>query len=365
MKPIPSHFFVRFTTVLSSLLLASVARGEVELPDVTGVSNGRVATQTVQGEEMAVGLGTVLDSGLLKVEDNQQIMLFCSASKSGTPSGGMIVVLGPAEIDVQWEENRLTLVLQSGRLISSADGAQSDQLVFIKGATADSKRQFEMALGQGETYVSHTGDAIDIAFMSKSGGSARVVINEVDRSVPAGKRLSLRADAVDESDAAAWLQESAMDFDKLVHDLSIKSARSSRISVQTRLIDNVIAWDKYAQAENIEPEAEATKMEPEIRQVVAAVQNNVQNTTNRGGSPQTPSVQGANEVPSLSPAAVSVGGVTAVEVNNASAANLLTRTQSRGLGFNGPAQLSTPGFLGGFRNVGPSGLGAQKSIIKR
>ncbi len=356
---------LRVHAVVSAMFAACLCApvlAEVEPPAVTGISNGHAAKQTIGDETLNVGLGSMLDSGLLSVEENQKLMLFCAADKGGQHSGGVVGIIGPAEIDVQWEENKLTLLVKSGRVMTSADCPQTDQLVFIKAATSDAQRRIDSAIGQGETYLHVSGEMIEFGFESASGNSLRTVINDVDRSVGSGKKLTLRADAVEESDAGAWRDENDLDLNSLVMELSIKSARTSRIMVQTRLIDSVIAWDKYAQAENIEPETEANKMEPEIRQVVAAVQTSVLNTTNRGGSPQTPNVQGANEVPSLSPAAVSVGGVTAVEVNNASAANLLTRTQSRGLGFNGPAQLSTPGFLGGRRTIGPPGLGAEKSI---
>ncbi|MBK8269730.1 MAG: hypothetical protein IPK83_16120 [Planctomycetes bacterium] len=204
---------------------------------------------------------------------------------------------------------------------------------------------------------------IDVAFTGASDtvNSMRVKVGDAEHTIASGKRITVEAAAPVESDIGTWRSDNGLAFHQVAADLSVKSARDARVKVQGELLDTVVQWDQFAQPANIEPLPEGNNVQPEIRQNVAAVQNAVQNTTNRSGSPQTPNVQGANEVPSLSPGSISVGGVTAVNQNNAQARNLLTQTQSRGLGFNGPSRLATPGFLNGGRTVGPPGLGAQKT----
>lgn len=337
------------------LAAATSVRAEVYSPTVTGVSSGAPGLFIVDNEEEIIRLGTALESGRLTVDSDRQIMIFCEATKDDRVSGGVMIILGPAELTIDLQVDFVVFTLNSGRLITSSDVPQADQLVRIRAGSPI----VEAPLGTGETGLRVEGDTIELGFLDGS-ASLGLTIDGARRDLPSGRTLRVRGADIDESAADEWRTINGFDFKSLVSELSVRSAREARLAVQDRLLDNVIAWDKYAQAENITPESEANKPQPEIRQLAASVQANVQRNTNRGTSPQTLSVQGANEVPSLSPAAISVGGITAVEVNNTSAANLLTLTQSRGLGFNGPAQLASPGVLfGTFRFIGPSGLGAR------
>ncbi len=354
-----SHKALRYSALLVAFGLLSAwstsLSAEVFSPTVTGVSNGAPGLFIVDSEEEIIRLGTALESGRLTVAADRQIMIFCEATKDDRVSGGVMIVLGPAELTIDMQDDSVTFTMKSGRLITSSDVPQADQLVRIRAGSP----VVEAPLGTGETGLRVEGDAIELGFLDGS-ASLGLTIDGARRDLPSGRTLRIRGADIDESDADEWRTINGFDFKSLVTELSVRSAREARLAVQDRLLDNVIAWDKYAQAENITPESEANKPQPEIRQLAASVQANVQRNTNRGTSPQTLSVQGANEVPSLSPAAISVGGITAVEINNTSAANLLTLTQSRGLGFNGPAQLATPGVLfGTFRFIGPSGLGAR------
>lgn len=343
--------------------LNSSANADANAPSVTAVSNGHVGSISLDGEEKSITIGMSFDAGVLKVLPDQQVMLYCSAESDGANSGGAVIILGPAELTIDWQPERLVLEVHSGRVMASAFSSQDSQLVILKGKPTGSTVTVEAPLGEGETSMIVTPPNIDVAFTGASGSvkSMRVKVGEAEHMIAAGKRITVEAAAPVESDIGNWRSDNGLAFHQVAADLSVKSARDARVKVQGELLDTVVQWDQFAQPANIEPLPEGNNVQPEIRQNVAAVQNAVQNTTNRSGSPQTPNVQGANEVPSLSPGSISVGGVTAVNQNNAQARNLLTQTQSRGLGFNGPSRLATPGFLNGGRTVGPPGLGAQKA----
>lgn len=357
-----SQFFGRPSRLLVvGLLAASCSPGlaEVKSPTVTAVSNGNVATLLIDNEEKLITLGMGLDAGVLKVQADQQVMLYCSADGGG----GAVIFVGPAEVSIDWQPERLTLTIHSGRAMATGMASQDAQAVFLKGLPAGATAGVEAALGEGEMSLLVNPPMIDVAFTGATDKvqSMQIRIGEQPRELVSGRRLSIGAAEPLESELGTWRRDNGLNFHDVASDLSVKSARDARVKVQSELLDTVVQWDQFAQPANIEPIPEGSNTQPEIRQNVAAVQNAVQNTSNRSGSPQTPNVQGANEVPSLSPGAISVGGVTAVNQNNAQARNLLTQTQSRGLGFNGPSRLATPGFSGGGRTVGPAGVGAQKS----
>ncbi|MBX3394900.1 MAG: hypothetical protein KF841_05995 [Phycisphaerae bacterium] len=343
-----------------ALCVSGAALAEVRGPTVTAVSNGSVGSLQGEGPEQPVAIGEAIDFGLLKINAGRQVMMYCGADAGS--GGGAVIVLGPAEVSVDWQPDRLTLSLNSGRMMSSAFHPQADQLVFIR-SSLPSGLTVEAALGEGETFFKNADGRIEVGFDASSAraGSMKVRIGDVDRELATEKRLIVDATDSTEADMGTWGSENGFEFVAVSSELSVKSARDARIKVQSDLLDTVVQWDQYAQPSNIEPLPEGSEVRAEIRQNIAAAQNAVRNTTNRSGSPQTPNVQGANEVPSLSPGAISVGGVTAVNQNNAQARNLLTQTQSRGLGFNGPSRLALPGFVSGFRFIGPGGLGAQKA----
>lgn len=358
--PVVPHATFLAVAMGAALCASGAALAEVRGPIVTAVSNGSVGSLRADESEQPIAIGETIDFGLMKIDADRQVMLYCGADvESG---GGAVIVLGPAEVSVDWQPDRLTLNLNSGRMMSSAFQPQSGQLVFLK-SSLPSGVIVEAALGEGETFFKSADGRIEVGFHAASAraGSMKVRVGDVDRELATEKRLIVEAADSTEAELGAWESDNGFNFVAVSSELSVKSARDARVKVQSDLLDTVVQWDQFAQPSNIEPLPEGSEVRAEIRQNIASAQNAVRNTTNRSGSPQTPNVQGANEVPSLSPGAISVGGVTAVNQNNAQARNLLTQTQSRGLGFNGPSRLSLPGFVSGFRFIGPGGLGAQKS----
>ncbi|MBK8269731.1 MAG: hypothetical protein IPK83_16125 [Planctomycetes bacterium] len=73
------------------------------------------------------------DAGVLKVLPDQQVMLYCGAESDGANSGGAVIILGPAELTIDWQPERLVLEVHSGRVMASAFSSQDSQLVILKG----------------------------------------------------------------------------------------------------------------------------------------------------------------------------------------------------------------------------------------
>jgi hypothetical protein len=333
--------------------LQTAAPGQDVIPPmVTSVSSSGAATaRSETGETSPVAFGMLLFGEQVDVASDQELMLY-------SPSGrAVLIIRGPASFATQVADQRLLVQFSSGRLMATSPTSQNEQPVTLVLGPKDSPL-VEAALGQGSTCAFAEADRVELAYVARAETSMSVVVRSEPRTLASGQLLTA-GPTTSVGPADAWLSENGFDVVESGQRMAVGSARTSRLIIQDRLFSDVVSWDRLAQASAIIPTLELDQFKPEIRTVAAAVQTTVQNTTNRGNSPQTPTVQGANEVPTLSPAAVSVGGVTAVTINNQNAANLLTRTQSRGLGFNGPSQLAIPGFRNGVRTLGPSGLGAR------
>ncbi|HWL93300.1 MAG TPA: hypothetical protein VNT79_07175 [Phycisphaerae bacterium] len=357
-RPSPSLIILVAAAVIFTIAPPAVA--ELSLPTITGVSNGSAGTGMVADEPapLKLELGTSFPGdAALDVSADRQLLIYAGGDNGGNPSGGMMVIEGPTRVKISREDNEWVFDVESGRIMASAAGDQADQLLILRAGAEGSAGTVRFAIGQGETDLIVTDGSVEVGFSGE--GSLALSVGGADRQLASGKMLTARGSAVSEGDLVGWQSEQGLDFNGVSLRLMMKSATDARLNVQHQLVDNVVAWDKFAQAVNIEPQKKSPTAKPEVRQVVTSVQTNLQSGANRGGTAETPNVQGANEVPSLSPGSVSVGGITAVETNNQRAGGLRTATQSRGLGFNGPSQLASPGFLGGRRTVGPPGLGAQ------
>lgn len=349
----------RLTGVLlavSALCAAQRVLGQVG-PVVTGLSDLHAATITVaDAEPEQLVLMMAVGDARLDVVDGQQVMLYSAAGDV------VVVVLGPAQLAVRVADDRVDLELIAGRLMTISPTAQDAQTVHVvTPAAAEGPRAVQCPVGAGRTFLTRVGRQVELGYLAPEGqpDTLNVTANGKPATVPSGQRLTVVDDAVRTEPLAPWLTENRFDALNWGRQLGVSTARIKRRQLEERLFQDVIDWDREAQAETVIAYLEVEQFRPEIRQVTVAVAARVSAVAGAGALPQAPPFAAANEVPPLSPAAISVGGITALDLN-AFARELLTRTGSRGLGFNGLRQLAIPGFgLTGVRTIGPAGLGAQ------
>jgi hypothetical protein len=325
-------------------------------PIVTGLSDLRAATITVAGAEPEpLALMMAVEDARLDVLDGQQVMLYSAAGDV------VVVALGPTQLAIRVASDRVDLELTSGRLMTVSPVAQDAQTVYLVTPAAEGPRAVDCSVGAGRTFLTRVGRQVELGYLASEGrpGALKVTANGKPATVPSGQRLTVVDDTVRTEPLTPWLTENRFDALNWGRELGVSTARIKRHRLEERLFQDVIDWDREAQAETVIAYLEVEQFRPEIRQVAVAVAARVPAVTGAGARPQAPPFTAANEVPPLSPAAISVGGITALDLN-AFARDLLTRTGSRGLGFNGPRQLAISGFgLTGVRTIGPAGLGAQ------
>jgi hypothetical protein len=348
----------RITGVLLAVAALCVAQrvlGQVP-PVVTGLSDLHAATRTAaDAEPERLALMMALEDARLDVVDGQQVMLYSAAGDV------VVVALGPAQLAVRVADDRVELGLLSGRLMTISPTAQDAQTVHVVTPAEEGPRALEYLVGAGRTFLTRVDRQVGLGYLAREDQPEvlNVTANGNPATVPSGQRLTVVADAVQTGPLTPWLTEHQFDAVDWGRQLGVSTARIKRRQLEERLFQDVIDWDREAQAETIIAYLEVEQFRPEIRQVAVAVAARVPAVAGAGAPPQAPPFAAANEVPPLSPAAISVGGITALDLN-AFARDLLTRTGSRGLGFNGLRQLAIPGFgLTGMRTIGPAGLGAQ------
>ncbi|MBN2559726.1 MAG: hypothetical protein JXQ75_02185 [Phycisphaerae bacterium] len=331
------------------------AQDELQFPIVTAVSADSAATWTRDGgKPQPLAHSRTLDGERLRVADNQQIMVY-------SPSGeAALVILGPAELAVQVLNDRINVEFVHGWLIAIGNVPQDRQKVHFSAPGAPQAEPLVAGfIGDGWTILSREDSRVNVGYQARPGAAASMTMTVGGRSesVPTGQRLSVVDGNVEFAPIEPWLAENQPDYRDVGQKVGVESAKITRLRVQGELIEDLILWDRRAQAKMVIPGLTgASPFKPEIRQVFS-VTTQVQATQNRGAAAQVPTVPGANEVPLLSPAAISVGGVTAILLNR-NAAGLVQSSRSRGLGFNGLSQLALPGMLNGTRNLGPPGLSA-------
>lgn len=181
-----------------------------------------------------------------------------------------------------------------------------------------------------------------------------------------GKEITLRSGEAARISSAGVESTSASWGDpffsaSVLQDLMLAGAKEARDEVGASLFNEVTSWDRRAAPRYVRGRIESSRFTPEQRQVNFSVAALNRVSSPLEALPATVSFEGANEVPPVSPAALSViniaNNVTAIVLNR-EARQLLTQTGSIGLGFGGLGQLALPGLFGGVRSVGPSGLGA-------
>ena len=329
------------------------AQVELEFPILTAASDDSLAALLADGSPIAQGRS--LFDHRFTVGEGQQIMIF-------SPSGEAVLqVLGPAELAVKVleDDGRIDVELTSGVLMTTSPTASNAQVVRIFSPGAGNVPLFEGRVGRGWTVYSRDANApsADIAYVGEAGAAEglSLQVNGQAQQLTAGQRIAIRGDRTQRVMIGSWLQDNNFDFHAFQENIGLKSAVITRLTVQNELVDNLIQWDRRAESELVIASlTDDSRFQPEIRQVFA-VTTRVQQTQERGGGAEPVPVAGANEVPFLSPASISVGGITAISLNE-SARNLVRITNSRGLGFNGLSQLAIPGSIGGIRTLGPPGL---------
>ena len=305
---------------LSGLACAVHAQDEFHL---TSLSQPGTATFQAAGQEPRALLLSrndldevvIAGAGILRVDGGQELMCVSQA-------GVVLTVRGPADVDVSLESDSTELRIGQGALtLTFADEVieQFDVRVAARGAAEE-----PTSLDPGVTFV------------HRALASAALEIGS-QPTPPFG---------------ADWAGRPGM-----------ASARAARDRVGKDLFTNIIRWDQRAGAKYVKKRVRPEPFNPEIRQITTVAGQPQRLVTPTGAVPRTIPEVAANEVPPLSPAAISLisgaEGVTAVLLNNnRNARDLLRRTGSIGLGFRGLAQLALPGFSGGVRTIGPAGLGA-------
>jgi len=332
------------------LLLALPARGQDELL-VASVSDGGTL-QTPDGQTTPLEIRTLISAGRIAVPTAGQIMCV-------SRSGAAIVLLGPAQVDFVADTTQTRLSLAAGRVMAALTQPQPGYAAM----TLTVEPLVALQLAPGMTYLHRPVEGVraDVAYASTADATLSLLVRGAQRTLRSGQVLTITETADEAAPAGAWL---AKNFDlHAIELLGLLSAQEVRGRVAGDLFENIVQWDQRAGAGYVLPKITAARFEPEIRQVAISITRLVQPTGAARAVTRTIPVPAANEVPPLSPAALSVlniaEGVTAIVLNR-NARDLLTATGSQGLGFRGPSLLALPGFgPAGTRTVGPAGLGAQ------
>lgn len=338
-----------------------VAAQEVAPLVVTGVSGpAAAAVASPEAETAPVLLGTLATDARIQVAANQAVML---QSSSGRAS---ILLVGPANLHATAIGSSIDLELESGWAVIRARKLETGQpvRVIMSGATPEDDLRLAAPVGDGTTYVMRQGDALEIGFEGAADGISMFAFGE-ERMLASGQRVSVTA-----SDVSApapldpWRQQANLDPQVIARGLALAAAKERRKPVAAKLLENVLDWDVYGQSGAVSASLAPERAKPEIRALsaVVATQNPTNSNLASGGARLADNFATANQVPSLSPAAISVGGVAAVNLLNNRASLLLQSTQARGLGFGGLSLLAIPGIdpTTGSPTIGPPGLGARR-----
>lgn len=345
---------VRRGLLILGLLVCTFSARAQDLPLVTALSSARAAEWIGEdGQSIPLVAGLPLSAGRHRIAPDARIMLYSPGTSAA------LIMLGPAEFDVQSTLDGSTeFQMLSGRLlVASAVPADETALHVVIPEAPGGAALASAYPARGWTYVAVAADETSIGFEQRDGGDGllRVTVGAAEQEVSRGERLVLRDGDVQRTDLFPWAAEIGLAEKGVGSQIAIASARLTRETVEQRLFQRLVEWEYYGQPQQVSRRLEA-EFRPELRTTLTTT------TTTLRTQPQLVSrntgliVPGANQVPVLSPAAISVGGVTAVELNT-QANRLLTLQGSRGLGFLGLSQLSIPGQIGGRRTIGPPGLG--------
>lgn len=301
-----------------------------------------------------------IEEGVVHVSSGQQLMLL-------TDSEVVAIVLGPAKLACGPGDEKTHLVLDDGKLIVASAPPEEGATPLVISTPADEAglRAIEVIAAPGRCCFRRSGRQVQVAYLSDGDlpPALTLTVNGNARSINRGDLLTVDGAEVRVEPAAQWLAAEHFDARWDVN-LGIASAQAARPALEMALFTNITSWDVYGGKEYVTARLEAGRFRPEIRQIVTTVTTPQRPATAVSGVPETRGFPAANEVPLLSPAALSVVNlaedVTAIRLN-IQARELLRQTGSRGLGFRGLSQLAIPGLSGsGTPTVGPAGLGAQR-----
>jgi len=345
--------------LIGMVLLAPCGGSAQELLTVTGVFPSGAATWQVPGAEPRVlNVGALLAPGTVRLAEGGQLMLL-------ETSGVVAVVLGPAVLDLARDEltGGIQLNLQSGKLmLTSARRPGEGRVISVTSpAPPGGPLSVEFSVVPGRIHVVTDDRVVGVACaLDDPAGTLGARVSAAAVPLGSGQLLTVAQDGTHRLQPAGdWRAQHGFD-QSWGRDIGVASAQASRRDVESSLFNNIISWDRYAGAAGVVPRLAGQQFNPEIRQTVQTV-SGVSRTGTRAGPVGTQPFAAANEVPLISPAALSVQniaqGVTALQLNQR-ASGLLESTGSRGLGFRGLLQLVIPGFSGGQRTAGPAGLAA-------
>ncbi|MFH1747338.1 MAG: hypothetical protein ABIG44_09880 [Planctomycetota bacterium] len=328
-----------------------------EGPVVTAMSTGDAVFWTPAGDERGpVEVGVPLEEGRIDVLAEQQAMLYSAAGAVAA------VLLGPCTVDVLTDYDQIEVELVTGRLMLASSTPADEQIVQLSVSDAAGGRPLVQAFaGQGWTFLMRQGQVVELGYVGETGAAAlSAQVIGADLELPSGYRVSIQAGSPQTHPIGPWLASNGFDTVALGQRIGVASAQKWRPELQNQLFTEVITWDVHAQAGSVIKRLDVQHFRPEIRTVAVAVTGQIKSTAQAGRAAGVEPADFANEMPPLSPAAISVGGVTALELNE-SAANLVRITGSRGLGYRGLSRLALPGLTSaGTRTTGPAGLGAQR-----
>ncbi len=341
------------------LWLLTAAGQAQEAPMITAVEakEGPAAIQwTPAGQATAQPLtpGLMLAEGRAELGAAQRAMLLSSAGDVA------IVALGPSRFETSAEGDAIVFTLLSGKIMFGWVGG-ADAAAGVKWAVRGADAREPVAsgpIGRGWVYVTNTPEQADVAFVSGGSGgeTLSVMVGGTTSTLRSGERLSIRGGSAQSAALEPWLKDSGFEMPNMAVRIGVASAQSQRTGLQNELFHRVVEWDRRAQAPSVRLHLEAQQFRPEIRTLAVTVTAQVPSATTQGGFNQVIKIAGANSVPPLSPAAIAVGGTSALE-NNANAERILTITSSRGLGFGGLSRLALSGVTaGGTPTAGPPGL---------
>lgn len=331
---------------------------------VTGVSNPAAAWYQAQdGTQQQLGTRDMqiseVPSGAIGVAAGQQLMLFAE-------SGSALIVHGPASLNYIPTTQKNLLVLEHGRVMIATGWPDPDvrPLVLTTSPDEAAPPMLQAVVCPGLTFYERSDDGIIAAFVTDTGvpPSMALTVRGEARSISSGQMIVVREGDVRTAPAQEWIEQSGLNYTWGVA-LGVASAQTARPALEATLFLNITTWDVYGGQKYVSGRLEAGRFRPEIRQVASTVTTPQRGGTTTKGAPQTQGFAAANEVPVLSPAALSVinttENVTAIQLN-VQARNLLSATGSRGLGFRGLSRLAIAGTFGdGIPTIGPPGLGKQ------
>ncbi len=296
------------------------------------------------GDAAPVQPGDPLAAGALTIPAGTDVLL----------SGGgewFLLLIGPTTLTLV-DDASAPWTLEAGRLA-----------VFSRVAASEFQRRFRVQAAEfsplpGWTLAAVTSEGTaEIAALPAGDEELTLDVAGEVITLPPRKRWSAGASDAQVVDVGDWPAQAGFRLEKIGARIALTSARTARADLQRRLIDRINYVDRFGSLERVVETIDVAAFRPEVRALAVSVQQNNVTTAVQLPSTDTTTFAGANAVPIISPAALSVVTINGGVINlNAQAGILLTRTGSRGLGFGGPSRLAVPGRSGGSPTLGPAGL---------